>query len=271
MRILIRTSNWAIWSRRLASFSLPLAVVPIFMYRAQMMTMDTFHIVEGLAASIAILALLMGLVACVRLWFTGDLGWGRAIGGIFLALVCLAPFGLGLFLALHYPAITDISTDLADRPALVSTIPTEQADATAQEKIDAAFPNARTRRYQVDAPMLYSLVTKLVDGRGWQVLRSDAPVAAMGQGQINAVATRLVGWRDEVAIRVREDQDGASVAMRSAQIDGLPRDMGANGQRIEEFLVALDNEVTLLMRNQPQPASADDADADAAPTDTPAN
>jgi hypothetical protein len=72
-----------------------------------------------------------------------------------------------------------------------------------------------------------------------------------------------------VAIRVREDADGTSVAMRSAQLTGLPHDLGSNGLRIEDFLVALDNEVTLVMRNLPPPTTGDDADAPAEP-DAPA-
>ena len=35
MRILVRTSRWAIWARRLGNFALPLAVIPILMHRAE--------------------------------------------------------------------------------------------------------------------------------------------------------------------------------------------------------------------------------------------
>jgi hypothetical protein len=33
MRILIRTSKWAIWARRFGSLALPLAAIPVLMHR----------------------------------------------------------------------------------------------------------------------------------------------------------------------------------------------------------------------------------------------
>ena len=270
MRILIRTSKWAIWARRLGGFALPIAVIPVFMHRAQSMTTETFHLLEASAATIAGLALFIGIGACVRLWFTGDRGWGRAIGGILLALICLAPFGFVGFQMLRYPQVTDVSTDPLDRPELISPVPAKDIDAATQAKVEAAFPNARSRRYQVDAITLFGLVAGLVKDRGWQVLDTNEPEAALGQGQINAVVTTLVGWRSEVAIRVTGDAEGTSVAMRSASLTGLDHDLGANGQRIEDFLVGLDTEVTLWMRDLPPPATGDEAEPDAEPA-APAN
>jgi hypothetical protein len=46
--------------------------------------------------------------------------------------------------------------------------------------------------------------------------------------------------------------------MRSASLTSFP-DFGQNGQRIEAFLLDLDNQVTLMLRNA-TPAPAADAD-----------
>ena len=52
--------------------------------------------------------------------------------------------------------------------------------------------------------------------------------------------------------------DGATVDMRSASLSSFP-DFGENGQRVEAFLLELDNQVTLMLRNAPaQPAAAED-------------
>jgi hypothetical protein len=262
MRILIRTSTWAIWARRLGGFALPLAIIPVFMHRAMLMTSETFAIIETAAAGIAAVALLAGICACIRLWFTGDRGWGRALGGMFLSLMCLSPWMFAGIQILRYPPVTDVTTDLVDRPVLVSAITARPVDLALLETVDAAFPNARTRRYQLDAQTLFGLVANLVETNGWETVQTRQPLEALSEGQINAMVTTLVGWRDEVAIRIRSDAEGTSVAMRSASLSGLPHDLGANGLRIEEFLVALDNEVTLLMRDAPQPASADEANPD---------
>src|SRR5688572_2716141 len=103
MRILIRTSKWAIWSRRIASFALPLAIVPIFMHRAGMIPSETFHVIEGAAILSAIIALLMAFTAFVRLWNTGDRGWVRAAFGVVFALVVLGPAAYAGYLYWKYP------------------------------------------------------------------------------------------------------------------------------------------------------------------------
>jgi hypothetical protein len=173
---------------------------------------------------------------------------------------------------LRYPPVTDVSTDLVDRPVLVSAATASPAAPAMLESVDAAFPNARTRRYQLDAQTLFGLVADLVKAYGWDIVQTRQPPEALSEGQINAVVTTLAGWRDEVAIRVRSDVEGTVVDMRSASLSGHHHDLGANGLRIEEFLVALDNEVILLMRDTPQPASADEANPDDAPeTDAPAS
>src|SRR5688572_14563286 len=91
MRILIRTSKWAIWARRFGSLALPLAVVPVFMHRERMITSDDFHVIELVAMGVAALALVLALGAFVRLWVTGDHGWGKAVTGLIFSLICLAP------------------------------------------------------------------------------------------------------------------------------------------------------------------------------------
>jgi hypothetical protein len=252
MRILIRTSKLAIWARRLGGFSLPLAVIPVFMHRAEVMTPDTFFVLEALAATIATIALLLGIAGCVRLWFTGDRGWGRAIGGIMLGLICLAPFIYVTAMWVIYPKVRDVSTDQVQNLTLTSALPPASGAVVTPEAIEAAFPNARTRRYQLDAMTIFKLVSDLVADRGWTVKTTQPPQGVFGDAQINAIAMTLPGWRDELAVRVTGDEDGSSVAMRSASLTGLDHDLGSNGTRIEEFLVALDKEVTLVMRDLPQ-------------------
>ena len=48
MRILIRTSKWAIWARRFGSFAVPLTVIPVFMHREQMIASSDFVIIEAI-------------------------------------------------------------------------------------------------------------------------------------------------------------------------------------------------------------------------------
>src|SRR3569833_2695297 len=94
MRILVRTSKWAIWARRLGSFAVPLAIIPVLMHRSRAITTDTFAIIEIVAIAAAIAGVVAALAAFVRIWNTGDHGWGRAVSGLIFSLLCLVPAGL---------------------------------------------------------------------------------------------------------------------------------------------------------------------------------
>lgn len=264
MRILIRTSKWAIWARRFGSLALPLAIVPVFMHRERIITSADFHLIELIAMGVAALALILALGAFARLWVTGDEGWGKAAMGLFFSLLCLVPLLSVVFLALRYPPITDVTTDFDRPPGLVSRVETSPWTAGERTAIEAAFPNARTRTYPIEAPQIYALAARLAEQKGWELRARREPQSALAEGQVNAIVTTLLGWRDEVAIRVSGNPQGSSVAMRSTALHKL-HDLGENGRDIEDFLTALDTQVTLLLRDAPvvptpAPAPAEQAD-----------
>ncbi len=267
MRILIRTSKWAIWARRFASLAVPLAVIPVFLHRERLITSTDFNIIEIVAMTVAGIGLFLSLGAFARLWVTGDQGWGKAAVGFVLSVLCLAPLGLMLLLSLQYPAAGDVTTDPAQPPGLVSQIPVRTIGPDDRTALAAAFPNARNRTYPIEAAQMYALVDALVAARGWEPRARREPQTPLAEGQINAVATTLLGWRDEVAIRIQGDPQGSIVAMRSASLSPGP-DLGENGRRIEEFLAALDARVTELLRAVPTaPATEPEDDSGAEPED----
>jgi hypothetical protein len=263
VRILIRTSKWAIWARRLGSLAVPLVVLPVGMHHLRLMDSPSFSIVALTAFAVASLAVLVSLIALVRLWFTGDQGWGRALAGLFLGLLCLAPFGWYFYLASSYPTVTDIAT--APRGELPLLFLPDTAKMPAPKLLDPAeqaqiFPNATTRTYPLDPAQLFSLVDRLVTGNDWDVRLRREPALDGTPGRINARITTLPGWVEEAVLRIRPVAGGSAVDMRSASI-GAPLDFGSNGTRISSFMVTLDNEVTTLLRDNPnanQPAPEED-------------
>ena len=252
MRILIRTSKWAIWARRLASLVLPLVVITVALHWQRLITSDVFLVAAAVVGAIAVLTLLVSVIALGRLWHTGDQGWGRALLGLLISLLCLVPYGWYGALALQYPAVTDMATtERGQLPLLfepgMETMPTPRVLDAARQK--AVFPNVAPRTYPLAPAQTFALVNRMVDERGWTVLLSDTPVDT-APGRITAQATTLLGWREEIVLRVMADPEGSRVDMRSASLNAL-HDFGSNGSRIEEFLVALDTEVTTLLRDNP--------------------
>lgn len=253
MRILIRTSRWATWARWLGSLSVPLVVIPVLLHRMGAVTSDAFVIVALVAAGIAALGLLISLIALARLWHTGDRGWDRALTGLVLSALCLLPpawFGLQL---LRYPATTDVST--ADRVAMplifdLETAAMPRPKLLAPAALEADFPNVKTRTYPLDVIQVYDLVLAMVEEQGWELLVDRPPTGALDEGRINARATTLAGWREEVVLHVVGSTAGTFVDMRSASLNA-EYDFGSNGTRIESFLVDLDNAVTTFLRDNP--------------------
>lgn len=262
MRILIRTSKWAVWARRLGGLAVPLTVVPVIMHRQHFLDSGLFMVVALFACAVAVLAVFVSFVALARLWHTGDQGWGRALAGLFLGLLCLAPFAWYGWLALRYPLVTDIATvPRGELPLLFEpdTALMPPAQVPTPDEQQQYFPNATTRTYPLDPVQLFAIVEHLVEGQGWDIRQRREPGIGGGPGRINARVTTLVGWREEVVLRVSAVAGGGAVDMRSASIGAL-HDLGSNGQRIEDFLVALDSEVTAFLRDNPninQPVAAE--------------
>ncbi len=257
MRILVRTSKWAVWARRFGALALPLAAIPVLLHRGHLITSDNFLAVETAAMAIAGAAVAMALIAFARLWFTGDQGWGRATVAFVFGAICLLPASYFLWQAASIPASPDVSTDFAEAPLLVSFVESRFIGPEERARIEAAYPNARSRTYPIEAPQMFEVIVNLIDTEGWDVRATRLPTGPLDTGQINAVVTTLLGFSQEVAIRVAGSADGATVDMRSASLSSFP-DFGENGRRVESFLLELDNRVTLMLRNAPaQPAAQD--------------
>lgn len=251
MRIVIRTSRLAIWSRRFGSFAIPLGVFPIFMHRVGTISSEAFSLIEMLALSIALGAVLLALSAFVQLWYSGDKGWWRAVSGLIFGSLCLLPLVYIGIQSQTFSAVADISTNPGKEITIVSTtVVLGNSVEIDQAKILEVFPGVVERDYPMGVKRAYSLAVALAAERDWQIIRQAAPDLERAEGRINAIDLTFLGWRDEVGIQVVNNAGTARVMMRSTSI-GVNRDFGRNGRRIEEFLNDLDSVVTVALRNQP--------------------
>jgi hypothetical protein len=264
MRILIRTSKWAIWARRLGSFAIPLLVIPLVLHRARLIEAPTFIALEAVTVCMAVLALVAALIAYGRLWVTGDQGWLKATWGLAFALLCLAPFIYLGAMFVRYPRVSEVSTDFANPVPLSTPRSVAPMSTDMRDMLAARFPNATTRSYPLDTVSMFDLVQDLVAERGWDIRTRRAPQDIGEIGTLTVMAMTPFGFIDEVAFRVVPAPTGANVDMRSVPTFDFP-DFGSNGERVEDALLALDRAVTLQLRSLPQGAPADVGDTDAAP------
>lgn len=270
MRILIRTSRWATWARRLGSVAIPLVIISVSLHYLRLITSDLFLVAALAAGAVAALAVLTAVIALARLWQTGDQGWGRAIAGLFMGCLSLLPYAWYGSLMLRYPAVTDIATTdrgllpLLFEPGMQAMPPPK---LLAADEMARVFPNVETRSYPLGLVPTVGLIRAMVDERGWDVRLLREPEPDSNVGQLNAQIVTLAGWREEAVIRVTGSLTNSVVDMRSASLNAL-HDFGSNGLRIEDFLAALDEGVTTLLRDNPNANQPVEPEPEAAPVGT---
>jgi hypothetical protein len=83
---------------------------------------------------------------------------------------------------------------------------------------------------------IFNMIMGIVEKRGWRVLDNVSPRGGERDGRIEAVArTLIMGFREDIVIRVRSSDKGVRIDMRSASRYG-DRDFGSNARRIETFM-----------------------------------
>jgi hypothetical protein len=165
--------------------------------------------------------------------------------GLLLPLVAFG--GPAAYLAPHIeaPPINDISTDTVNPPAFAALAKRpDGANAAAypgQPFADLqakAYPGLRSLVLDRSAEEAYELVEDTVRRLRWRVI-SEAPPAGERTakvGRIEAIdQTLLVGFTDDVVIRVEGGPDRARIDARSASRFGR-YDFGQNAARVRRFL-----------------------------------
>ena len=240
-------SRLAAWSGRLALFALAVAALSVIIVRSGMLEIEPALATFAAALIFAALAVLLSFFAFVTIWRQGLAGLGSALLGLFLGLMLLAyPSYLG-YRASKLPAISDITTDPANPPrfdVLARLRPRGRNDypgAATAAKQQAAYPDVTPLQESVPVKVAYDIALALVTKRKWHVVDARPPAPGRPEAVIEAVArTLIMGFRDDVVIRITAAGGGARIDMRSASRYGL-HDFGVNAARIRSLLDDIDD------------------------------
>ena len=254
-------SRLAIWARRLAVFSLPVVMLAIIIERAGLLEIEPVLATFAAALAMAVIAILMALVALVSVWRHGIEGLGAAITAILIGIALLAyPAYLGTK-ALRLPAIADVTTDPIDPPRF-ETIgrlrsreanPVAYAGLYAAELQKSAYPDIGPLDTEVNAQAAYDATMAIIAKRRWQVINTHPPQPGR-DGYVEAVArTPIMGFRDDVAVRIRALRQGAGIDVRSASRYGR-HDFGTNAARIRTLLEQIDDAASEKAQQPARPA-----------------
>src|SRR5215831_16611935 len=238
-------SGLATWARNLAVFSVVAVLVSILIVRFGFLEMRpaiaTFFGALGLAA----FSILIGLLGFAAIWQNGTRGMSRILVAFVIDAVVLA---YPAYLALQYrklPPIHDITTDPIDPPRFEALGRLRSGDGAntavyaglySAEQQRQAYPDIEPVELQIPVDRAYAITLQLVNKRKWLVIDERAPQPPRRIGRIEAVArTPIMGFREDVSIRVVPDGDDSRVDIRSAS-RFFESDLGSNAARVTRFI-----------------------------------
>ncbi len=242
-------SRLAMWARRIAVFSLVVAALAIIIERADLLEIVPVLVTFGAALALSMLAILLALASFVSLWNNGGPGFAQAITAALIGTALLAYPGYLAYQGYRLPLVTDVTTDPIDPPRF-------EVVARLRPPNSSLYPGLATAELQKEAwpdiePLLVNVSPKAAyDGamaviakRKWRVVDARAPLPNR-EGHIEAIArTPIMGFRDDVTVRIRSTREGARIDIRSASRYGKT-DFGTNAARVLALLDDIDDAAT---------------------------
>jgi uncharacterized protein (DUF1499 family) len=238
-------SRIAIWACRIAVFSLAVAVLAVVIQRADWLEIAPVLATLGAALVLSALAVLLAFAAFISLWNNGGPGFVQAVTAVLIGAGLLAYPGYLAYQGNKLPAITDVTTDPADPPRFEVVARLRPADRNLYPGLAAAtlqqatWPDIEPLEVGVNPKAAYDGAIAVITKRKWRIVDTRAPAPGR-DGHIEAIArTPIMGFRDDVTIRIRPTRDGARVDVRSASRYGN-MDFGANAERVLALLDDID-------------------------------
>lgn len=274
-------SRLAVWARRIVLFSLVATLIAVILVRSG--ALDIVPALSTLAGALvlACVAILVALGAGVVIWREGVGGGRQAATALFIGFALIAyPLYLGIK-ASRLPAIYDITTDPIDPPQFDAIARLRPRDANpityaglyTAEQQHAAYSDIEPDDTNSTPQEAYDAAMKVITKRKWRVVDARPPQgplphiidtrtsqgAAARDGIIEAVArTPILGFRDDVVVRVRATTDGARIDVRSASRYGR-HDLGTNAKRVRNLIDDIDDVLALpppVKKAPPAPPAA---------------
>jgi uncharacterized protein (DUF1499 family) len=238
-------SGLATWARNLAVFSVIAVAVSIIIVRFGFLEVKpaiaTFFGALGLAG----LSIVIGFLGFAAIWQNGTRGMGRILMAFVIDAVVLA---YPAYLAVQYrrlPHIYDITTDPIDPPRFDALSRLRIGDGTntaiyaglhSAELQRKAYPDIEPVELEIAPERAFDLTLRLANKRKWLVIDERPPQPPRRVGLIEAVArTPIMGFREDVSIRVQPDGEGSRVDIRSSS-RYFDSDLGSNAARIAKLI-----------------------------------
>ncbi|MBI5260573.1 MAG: DUF1499 domain-containing protein [Bradyrhizobium sp.] len=238
-------SSLANWARNLAVFAVVAVLVSIIIVRFGFLEIKPALATFLGALAMAALSILVGLAGFAAIWQNGTRGMSRILLAFLIdALVLAYPAYLGLQYR-RLPQIHDITTDPIDPPRFEALARLRTGDGAntavyaglySAEQQRQFYPEIEPVELEIPVERAYAVALQLVNKRKWLVIDERAPQPSRRVGRIEAVArTPIMGFREDVSIRVIADGEDSRVDIRSSS-RYFESDLGSNAARISKFI-----------------------------------
>lgn len=259
----VRQSQAARGARLAGALTMPYFLLVVLGVRTGVVPDDSVLPLLATGVVLTTAALALALYAILEIWNVGSIGTGDALMAVIYAAPVAAVTAAGIAALFYYPPLNDVSTDLARPPSFLAGETREPRSAPRPDVQSEAYPDIVGRVYPVPPTRFYPAVKEIVANRGWTIVRDfpppdaeeatarlprarprsgarSGPFRGVAFGEIEAIApTPVFGFRDRVSIRLRADDEGARIDIRSASALGS-NDLGANARRIRGLYRDLD-------------------------------
>ena len=252
------TSKLAVWARRMALFSLIATILAIIIVRSGLLEIRPALVTFGGALALSVIALLLAFAAFVVIWKDGLLGMGYALTAIFIGVALLAYPAYLAVVAYRLPWIYDITTDPIDYPKFEALARIRPRDANpiiyaglaAAEQQRNAYPEIEPLEQEASPQAAYDAALAVITKRKWNIVARRPPERGR-EGRIEAIArTPIMGFREDVVVRVRGDGRGSRIDIRSSSRYGS-FDFGTNAARVRSLIDDIDDAVDSQKPEQP--------------------
>ncbi len=195
----------------------------------------------ALAAVLAGVALVLAGGSLLAIFFkNSDASKFAPVASMVLSFIVIFPF-FGAVQNRHVPPIHDITTDV-ENPPLFSELMRHRGMGQNSLEIKPEAIKLQQGFYKDIQPLMlttnidesFAAAHKAALAMGWQIIRADTEA-----GEIEATATtRLIGFKDDVVIRLTASDQATRVDMRSVSRVGIS-DLGTNAARIRAYFALL--------------------------------
>jgi hypothetical protein len=172
----VRRLPAAWWSRLIGAITLPVVALAALGSRIGLVPSEAVLPLIVAAFVLALLAVGLAAVALAEIWKSGGEGAGDAVAGVAYALPVLLLLALIVGASLHYPRLTEISTDPGGalafaNPGAPEVTPDEQQIALQAQ----AYPDIAPRFYPLPIAEVHAAARDVLDDRGWELTREVPP------------------------------------------------------------------------------------------------